>query len=451
MTTRTHRRGLPALALIGSLALVAAGCSPGSSGGGTDGGADAGDGSGESTTVTFRLWDDAAAAAYEDSFEAFTAEHPDIEVDVEIVQWANYWERLPQDISSGTMADIFWTNTSNFGIYADNGDLIDLTAELGDDHDEWTESVVELYNRDGVQWGIPQLWDSIALFYNAELLDEAGIDPHDLQWDPSGSGDTFLEAAQQLTVDSDGVTAAEEGFDAEEIEQFGFNAQHDLQAVWLNFLGENGGVFQDENDQYVFNSPEGIEAFQYLVDLINTHHVAPSAADTNQNPDLARDLFVQGRLALFQSGPYSLPHMADTDFEWGLAPKPEGPQGRVSVVHGVAAVANAHTANTEATVEVMRWLGSAAGQEALGTTGAAFPGAVDAQQSYIDFWTEEGVDTQVFIDAAEGPTIAAPLGPRANAGANEITPIFQEMFAGRIPVEDALEQAQNAANEAIAD
>lgn len=440
-----------AIALTAGTALVLAACSPGSSGDGGGGGGDGDGDSGGSGTVTFRLWDEAAAAAYEESFEDFNEQNPDITVEVEVVPWANYWDRLPQDISSGTMADIFWTNSSNFGIYADNGDLIDLTAELGEDPSELTESVLDLYNRDGVQWGIPQLWDSIALFYNVDLLEEAGIDPADLRWDPSGDNDTFLDAALELTTDTDGNSANDPDFDENNVDVFGFNAQNDLQAIYLNFLAENGGQFQDENDQYTFASPEGEGAFQYLVDLINEHHVAPSAADTNQNGDYSRDLFVQGRLALFQSGPYSLPHLLDADFDWEIAPKLEGPEGRMSVVHGVSAVGNAHTGNHDATIEVLRWLASADGQRALGESGAAFPGAVDAQRAYVDYWAEEDVDVQVFIDAAEGQTVNAPLGPRANAGANEITPVFQEMFAGRIPVPDALQQAQDAANEAIQD
>ncbi len=445
------RRLIATTALAGSAALILAACSPGS-GGNSGNGSGNGDGESEASgTVVFRLWDEAAASAYEESFELFNEQNPDIEVDVEVVPWANYWERLPQDISSGTMADIFWTNTSNFGIYADNGDLLDLSEIVNENPGSLTDSVVELYTRDDVQWGVPQLWDSIALFYNVELLEEAGIDPSDLTWDPSGSNDTLREAALELTVDSDGNTANDPDFDPENIETFGFNAQADLQAIWLDFLAENGGQFQDENDQYTFSSPEGVGAFQYLVDLINTDHVAPSAADTNQNGDFSRDLFVQGRLALFQSGPYSLPPLADADFDWDIAPKVEGPQGRVSVVHGVSAVGNAHTGNEEATMEVLRWLATPEGQQPLGESGAAFPGAVDAQQSFVDYWADEDVDVSVFIEAAEGDTVSAPLGPRANAGALEMTPILQEMFAGRIPVEDALEQAQNAANEAIAD
>lgn len=429
-------------ALLGASALVLTACSPGSS---DDG--DSGDGT---TTVTFRLWDENAAAAYEETFAAFEEQNSEIDVEIETVPWANYWDRLPQDIGSGTMADIFWTNTSNFGLYVDNGNLLNISEEIGEDHDEWTQSVADLYTRDGSLWGVPQLTDSIALFYNADLLAEAGIDPATLHWDPSGDGDTFLPATQELTVDAHGTTAAEDDFDPDSIETYGFNAQNDLQAIYIDFLASNGGQYQD-GDEYAFDTPEGVAAFSYLVDLINTHHVSPSAAETNANGDLARQLFVQGKMALFQSGQYSLPAMADAEFDWAIAPMVEGPQGRVGVVHGVAAVGNAATENPEATVQVLRWLGSAEGQVPLGATGAAFPAAVEAQSSFTDYWEEQGVDTSEFIAAAERDTAAAPLGPRANAGANAMAPFFEQLFAGTLPVEDALQQAQQAANEAIAE
>src|SRR5699024_595807 len=137
-------------AAAGALALAA--CSPGgASGSGGENGAGGGS-SGEETVVTFRLWDDNAAAAYEESFEAFTEVNPDISVEIELVPWGDCWTRLPQDIGTCTMTDIFWTNTSNFGIYADQGRLLDITEALGDDHDQWNESVVDLYTREGTLW-----------------------------------------------------------------------------------------------------------------------------------------------------------------------------------------------------------------------------------------------------------------------------------------------------------
>jgi multiple sugar transport system substrate-binding protein len=98
---------------------------------------------------------------------------------------------------------------------------------------------------------------------------------------------------------------------------------------------------------------------------------------------------------------------------------------------------------------VLRWLGSADGQAALAGRGIVFPGAVDAQDAFVDYWANQGVDVQVFIDAANGQTIPAPVGPLVGAGANEITPILQEMFLGNIPVSEALVRAQEAGNEAM--
>ncbi|HLV55608.1 MAG TPA: sugar ABC transporter substrate-binding protein [Actinotalea caeni] len=445
MSTRRGRRLAPIVAVAGALALTA--CSPGSSGGGGGGTDDEG-----VTTVTFRLWDEAAAAAYEESFAAFTEQHPEIRVEIEQVPWANYWEQLPLDLQAGEMADIFWTNTSNFGRYADAGNLLDITEVLGEDHDEWNPAAVELYERNGSLWGVPQLSDSIALLYNKTLLDEAGIDPTTLAWSPNPDEDTLLPALQQLTTDSAGVTAAEEGFDPDDVAVWGFNAQNDLQAIWLDFLAQNGGVFQD-GDSYAFSSPEGVEAFTYLVDLINTHHVAPPAADTNANGDLSRELFVQGKLALFQTGQYSLPFTADIgdSFEWGVAPMIAGPEGRIGVVHAVAALGNADTEHPDEVAEVLRWIGSAEGQSFLAESGAAFPAAVEAQQTFTDYWNEQGVDTTPFLEQAAGPSVSAPLGPNSNAGLEALGGYFPDMFAGLIPVADALAQAQDAANEAIAE
>lgn len=442
MTDRKRSMLITGAALIGASSLLLAACSPASS--------DDDGGGGDATTVTFRLWDENAAAAYKKSFATFEEDHPDINVEIETVPWANYWERLPQDIGSGTMADIFWTNTSNFGLYADNGNLMNISDVIGDDHEEWTKSAVDLYMRNGSLWGVPQLTDSIALFYNVDMLEEAGIDPTELRWDPSGENDTFLPALLELTVDENGNTAAEEDFDPENIATYGFNAQNDLQAIYTDFLAENGAHYQD-GDTFDFNTPEGVAAFQYLVDLINKYHVSPSAAETNQNGDLSRQLFVQGKMALFQSGQYSLPQVSEADFDWAIAPMVAGPKGRVGVVHSVAALGNADTEHPEATKEVLRWLGTAEAQKPLGATGAAFPAAVDAQDSFTDYWKSQGVDTSQFIKQAEGKTTPAPLGPKADAGSNALQPYFKQMFAGTMPVEEALAKAQEAANEAIED
>ena len=452
---RTLLSSFAAAGLLGT----AAACSPSGggdsgSGGESGGGSDAGGSSGgDKGTLTFRLWDENAVAAYEESFAAFT-EQSGWNVSIDVVPWADYWTRLPLDVASGDAADVYWMNSANYVLYKDSGDLLDINEVVPDGASQWEKAVVDLYSRDGGLWGVPQIWDSIAVFYNKALVEEAGVDPSALAFDPAADTDSLREAGRKLTVDGEGRHPGEDGFDVDSRTQFGFNSQADRQAIIGPMLASNGAQWQDE-DEYTFASPEGIEAFQYMADLINVENIAPSAADTNENGDFTRDLFTQGKLALFQSGPYNLLPVSDgvaDSFEWALAAPVAGPDGAKSLVHGVVAVGNAKADDEQQAgiAELLTWLGSKDGQLPLAEQGVSFPGHVDAQDAYIDFWEGKGVDVSVFVEAAKNPA-EADTGARANAGLTAAMPIFQEVFIGRLSAADGIPQAQEEGNAAMAE
>ncbi|MGP5258734.1 ABC transporter substrate-binding protein [Brachybacterium paraconglomeratum] len=451
---RTLLSSFAAAGLLGT----AAACSPSGGGdsgsGGEGGGSDAGGSSGgDKGTLTFRLWDENAVAAYEESFAAFT-EQSGWNVKIDVVPWADYWTRLPLDVASGDAADVYWMNSANYVLYKDSGDLLDINEVVPDGASQWEKAVVDLYSRDGGLWGVPQIWDSIAVFYNKALVEEAGVDPSALAFDPAADTDSLREAGRKLTVDGEGRHPGEDGFDVDSRAQFGFNSQADRQAIIGPMLASNGAQWQDE-DVYTFASPEGIEAFQYMADLINVENIAPSAADTNENGDFTRDLFTQGKLALFQSGPYNLLPVSDgvaDSFEWALAAPVAGPDGAKSLVHGVVAVGNAKADDEQQAgiAELLTWLGSKDGQLPLAEQGVSFPGHVDAQDAYIEFWKGKGVDVSVFVEAAKNPA-EADTGARANAGLTAAMPIFQEVFIGRLSAADGIPQAQEEGNAAMAE
>lgn len=451
---RTLLSSFAAAGLLGT----AAACSP--SGGGDSGSSEGGGGSdaggssgGDKGTLTFRLWDENAVAAYEESFAAFT-EQSGWNVSIDVVPWADYWTRLPLDVASGDAADVYWMNSANYVLYKDSGDLLDINEVVPDGASQWEKAVVDLYSRDGGLWGVPQIWDSIAVFYNKALVEEAGVDPSALAFDPAADTDSLRDAGRKLTVDGEGRHPGEDGFDVDSRAQFGFNSQADRQAIIGPMLASNGAQWQDE-DVYTFASPEGIEAFQYMADLINVENIAPSAADTNENGDFTRDLFTQGKLALFQSGPYNLLPVSDgvaDSFEWALAAPVSGPDGAKSLVHGVVAVGNAKADEEQQAgiAELLTWLGSKDGQLPLAEQGVSFPGHVDAQDAYIEFWKGKGVDVSVFVEAAKNPA-EADTGARANAGLTAAMPIFQEVFIGRLSAADGIPQAQEEGNAAMAE
>jgi multiple sugar transport system substrate-binding protein len=383
------------------------------------------------TVVTMRLWDQQVAAGYRKSFDAFTRRHPGIEVRVNVVAYSTYFDTLRTDVAGGSADDVFWISNAYFAPYADSGRLIEIAPRS-----DWEPSVVQQFTRNRTLWGVPQLTDGgIALYYNADLLAAAGVDPgalSTLRWSIGGADDTLRPLLHRLTGER----------------RWAYNAGNDLQGIYLNYIGSANGVFS-VGDRFAFDNPQAAEAFRYLVGLINVDKVAPPASDTNDNGDFSRNMFLQGRMALFQSGTYNLAEVAaNAAFRWGVALLPAGPAGRVSVTNGIAAAGNSASRHPDAVRTVLDWMGSAEGNSYLGAGGAAIPAVLEAQQTYFDYWAAKGVDVAPFFDVLHGPRIPAPGGAGFAAGFNALKPYFDEMFLGRLDVAQALRQAQSAANAA---
>ncbi|MFT3861093.1 ABC transporter substrate-binding protein [Micropruina sp.] len=445
LSRRTLMTGLAGAALIG-----AAGCSPAQQQSQQSATASA---SAITATITVRLWDEQVQKAYDASFAEFSKANPGITVKTSLVPWADYFTKLRTDVGGDTADDIFMMNGSYLQPYT-SGSVIEIGSDFDALKSGWAQPAVEQYTLDGKLWGVPQLTDGgIALYYNKKLLNDAGITPEQLTglvWAPGGgSDDTLLPILQKLTVDSSGKRGDESGFNGSKPKQWGYSAAQDLQGIYYNFIGSNGGQFQDETGKFVFAGAESVEAFQYIVDLINTYKVSPAASNTNDNGDFTRDQFLQGKIALFQSGVYNLKNVADgAKFEWGIAPLPAGPKGAVSVVNSVVVCGNAKSKSPEATTKVLQWLGSTQGASFIGSSGAALPAVTGAQAAFNEYWKSQNVDPSQFAKQGAMPAISAPAGENYGAAYGAWKPIFDEIFLGRTEVAEGLLKAQAAANKA---
>ncbi|SHE25115.1 ABC transporter substrate-binding protein [Actinomyces glycerinitolerans] len=414
------------------------------------------DNSAEGDSITFRLWDEQAASAYEDALKTFTAD-TGIDVRIEQVAWSDYFTTLRNDIAADSAPDVFWTNSSNFVDYAAAGRLLNIDEAFPESEREgWLDAAITQYTHDGALWGVPALADpNIAVYYNKELLEKAGItvaDLEELAWDPHASTDTLRETAARLTLDGNGLTPADNGFDPNNIVQFGYNAALDLQAIYLPWLGANGASYQDSEGTLNFASAEGIDTFQYIVDLINKDHVAPSAADTNDNGDFSRDQFIQGKMGLFQSGAYNLANVNDgASFEWGIVPLPQGPRGRGGVINAIVAAGSANSDNPTAQKQLLAWIAGADGSKCLGETGVGLPGNTDAQESWTNYWNEQGVDVSAMTDIDTDTALPGPFGSNIQGAMDASVKILSEVFLGRRDVAEGVEAAQEAGNKVIED
>lgn len=401
-------------------------------------------------TLRMRVWDEAAATAYESSLEAFAAASG-ITVEVEVTGWEDYWEKLPLGMAAGTLPDVLWMNTAYLAQAHESGTLLEIGEVAGQDSDQWEPMATDLYRFEDGLWGVPQLWEQSLLIAHDELAEEAGVDPASLSFDPDADTDALREAAQALTVDAEGRRPGDDGFEADTREVFGFSAHLDRTAVLGPFLTGLGGAWQDEEGAFTFASEQGVAAVQYVADLAEAD-LAPDGAETAEEPSKCLSLFLEGKLGLLQTGTYDLGTLAsgiDGSFPWSVHPVVAGPQGPRPLVHAIAAVgvSSDNEERDEAVAELLTWLGGVEGQRPLAEARLGIPAHRELRGTWQDAWSAEDVDVAPLENAPED--VALPeSGVRSSEGTGAALEIIAEVFQGETDAAEALPRAEQAAREA---
>ncbi len=133
------------------------------------------------THLTFQIWDVYQRPGMEAMCKAYTAKHPDVEIEVQATSWGEYWTKLEAAAESNTMPDIFWMHTNQLLYYADFGMLADVTDLYDDVDPNYYENHFSEISRnnasgsDGRLYGVPKDKDNGMLVYNKEMFDAAGV------------------------------------------------------------------------------------------------------------------------------------------------------------------------------------------------------------------------------------------------------------------------------------
>jgi len=210
--------------------------------------------------------------------ELYRESHPEINFEINAVAGYSHQEALLMMIAAGTGPDCWFDANRTTGMLTRKGVTMDLEPFLEADpnfnEDDYVANVWIAQTYDGKRWGLP--WDSgaMCMFFNKDLFDEAGIDyPDPQEW---MTWNEVVELAKQLTLDMEGKTPNDSGFDPNRPKQYGFRPStgHGRQTyMWANdaeIIAGDGTMPMD--------TPEFTEAMNWLADLGLKHYVAPSPA-----------------------------------------------------------------------------------------------------------------------------------------------------------------------------
>ncbi|MFI1779931.1 extracellular solute-binding protein [Streptomyces rubiginosohelvolus] len=313
------RRGITATALVAALALAATACGSDDETGSKS--------SGElSGTVTW--WDTSSVGSEDKVFkklaEGFEKKHPKVDVKYVNVPFGEAQNKFKNAAQAGDGApdvirsEVAWTpDFANLGYLAP----LDGTAALKNQDDFLKQAVASTKYEDKT-YAVPQVIDSMGIFYNKKMFKEAGVEA------PASLAD--LKTVAKKIKDKTGKT--------------GLYLRGDDPYYFLSFLyGEGGDMVDAGSKSVTIDKPEGVKAFKAVKDLVDDGTAKTDASDGWENMMQA---FKNGDVAMMINGPWAVAdtltgsQFTDKD-NLGVAPVPAGSaaQGAPQGGHNLAVYA----------------------------------------------------------------------------------------------------------------
>ena len=250
--------------------------------------------------------------AWWDNFvKEFKSAYPNIDLTVEVVSWNDIYTKVNTRIANGQAPDIL--NIDVFADYQADGLLLPAKDFVSEEtYAKMYPAFLEQSNVDGTIWAIPDLASARAMYYNADILEAAGVEVP-TTW-------------EELTAACEAIKAYDSS-----IYPWGIDMTTDEgQAAFAYYTWNNGGGFVDANGEWALNSTENVEAIEYAIGLVNAGYTNTDPA--NDTRYALQDMFGAGQVAMMIA-PNSLPtYVADGGYKvnYGVAAIPTNTGSSVS-------------------------------------------------------------------------------------------------------------------------
>ncbi|MFD1037213.1 extracellular solute-binding protein [Virgibacillus byunsanensis] len=387
----------------------------------------------EESTIKYGYWDKNQEDMLKSLVEEFNKDNPNINITLELTPYDQYFTKLDAAATGGGLPDIFWMNGPNFVKYASN-DMIEPIDEKisNDDLDTapYPEGLLGLYQYDKKTYALPKDYDTIGLWYNKTLFDNAGLDYPDDSW----KWEDLVEASKVLTDPEEDV--------------YGIAASiQDPQASYFNTIMANGGyVISEDKKDSGFDDPNTIEGIQKYHDLIHEHEVSPTHEQMETTD--ATSMFESGKVAMMFQASYMIPQFKNNEYtneNVDVAVLPEMNK-RSNVIHGLGNVIASNSENKDAAWEFVKFLSS---EKAANIQAEA--GIIPAYEGTQDAWVDAtpNFNLQAFLDMAN-KSEPYPVSKDTSKWSAIIQDNLAKAWSGQQTVEEASEIINEEMEEILA-
>jgi multiple sugar transport system substrate-binding protein len=412
-----------------------------------------------SGTISYWLWDANQLPAYQKCADDFHKANPTITVNVTQTGWDDYWTNITNGFVGGNGPDVFTDHLSKYGDFVKNNQLLSLDDAVKNDNvnlGQYNKGLADLWvGQDGKRYGLPKDWDTIALFYNKDMLAKAGITADQmgsLSWNPADGG-SFEKTIAHLTVDKNGKRGDEAGFDKNNVAVYGLGLDGSSgsgmgQTQWSWLTGTTGWNYTDKNPwgtHFNYDDPKFQNTITWFHSIIDKGYMPKLETVVGAN---MADTFAAGKSAINAQGSWMIgQYFGYKGVNVGIAPTPTGPDGkRASMYNGLADSINAATKNPAAATKWVEYLGSPACQDVVASKAVVFPAVSEAADKASAAFKAKGIDVTPFTQQVkDGTTFLFPITENAAKVDGIMKPAMDAVFSGQAPA-SSLTDANNQVN-----
>ena len=380
------------------------------------GGAHAGD-----VRITVTEYSARTGPYFERMAEAFEAENPDIDVEIEVTPWDVLLQKLTTDVAGNANADLAIVATRWMLDFVEQGIAEPLDGYVDDAFRErFIATFLDPSMMDGQLRGLPVAGSARAMYYNRALFEEAGLEPPET-WDDVEA------AAEAISALGDDVSG------------FGLQGKEIETDVYFYYpMWSYGGDILDDDGSSGLDSEAALRAatlYRRMIDegLTQDGPTAYSREDV-------QNLFKQGRIGMMITGPWMRGQIAEEapELDYGILPIPAGPDGERGT-YGVtdSIIMFANSANKDEAWQFMDFLFTEDARAEFTETEGFLPvNAAVAERPFLADDPDLKVFAEVLPDARFAPVIN---------GWEEIADIastaLQRIYLGEAEPEAALAEA----------
>lgn len=349
----------------------------------------------EKVRLTYSMWGSAEEGSITQKVaDKFNASQDRIEVTVQAIPYESYMTKLNALATAEQLPDTGMMREDGVIQWSSQGMLNDLSAMYEGSDSKPLDSLAYKYQGKTVAYAAAN--EILLLYYNKDMFDKAGVPYPPSALDKAWTWDEFVATAKKLTIDKNGKHPDEEGFDSQNIVQYGASVENLTWQLETWALSNEGGFYSADGTEVRIGEDASIEAIQKVADLYLKDHVAPLSV--GQTDDGIQRTLITGTVAMATNGQWNIGTSLNTakkeGLNYGVAVLPYMKE-KVTLNTGGASVVFSQTKHPEEAMEWLKWYSSEENNWGLISEGIWMP--------VLDKWYKDETLTRKWVENPNFP------------------------------------------------